>query len=183
MQGLTVSTCSSTSDGDFSFVTSFTDVRYHPATFNANYRSKISLYFLLLCGIIANGEIFKFDGGFCFRSFHLNMVANSCAAFSRASTWFYGIASSYNADEWGGLVTAASISSGFQSRPTETRHLTRAYLSNKCSAGCRLALHLGNTRPRNFTSMTPYVPVRSSSNRHRSTANAVDDLSFHRKSP
>ena len=64
-------------------------------------------------------------------------------------------------------------------RPTETGHQTRAYCSNKFSARCRLALPLGNTIPRNFPSMTPSVPVNSSSNRRWSSSNYVADLFFH----
>ena len=135
MWGVTFPTLSSASDGDVFFVSSFTDDRSHPATFNANFRSKISLYFLLLCGIIANGEIFKFYGGLCFMLSHLTMVANPCANFPHASTWISAIASSYNANEWGTLVTAASISSEVQSRPTETGHTTCAYCSNKFPPG------------------------------------------------
>ena len=86
---------------------------------------------------------------------------------------------SSNDDKWGPLVTASSISYGVQSRPTETRHPTCAYCSNKFAAGCRLALHLGNMRPRNFPSMTPSGPVNSSSNLRWSSANAVADLFFH----
>ena len=97
-------------------------------------------------------------------SSHLTMVANPCATFSRASTWICEISSSSNADEWGTLVTAASISSGVQLLLTETGHPTRAYCSNKFAAGCRLPLHIGNTRPRNFPLMTPSGPVNSSSN-------------------
>ena len=73
----------------------------------------------------------------------------------------------------------AFSSSGFQLCPIETRHLTRGYTSNKFATGCRLALHLGNTIPRNFQSMTPSGPVISLSNRRRSSANAVDDLFSH----
>ena len=112
MQGIPVPICSSASAGDVSFVALFTDGRSHPATFNSNDRSKVDLYFLLLYGIIANGEIFKFDGGFCFISSRLTMVENPCAVFSRASTWIFNIVSYSNADEWEPLVTAAFISSG-----------------------------------------------------------------------
>ena len=94
MLGITVPTCSIASDGAASFVNYFTDGRSHPATFNANDRSRIDLYFLLLCGIITNGGISKFDGG----SSHLTMVSNPCADFSCASTWIYEIESSYNDD-------------------------------------------------------------------------------------
>ena len=87
MQGITVPTCSSASAGAVSFVASFTDGRSHPATFNANDRSKIALYFLLLYGIISNGEILKFDGGLCFMLSHLTMVEKPCADFFRALTW------------------------------------------------------------------------------------------------
>ena len=66
MRGITVPTCSSASSGAVLFVASFTDGRSHPSTFNLNDRSKIGLYFLLFSGIIANGENFKFDGGFYF---------------------------------------------------------------------------------------------------------------------
>ena len=79
----------------------------------------------------------------------------------------------------GPLVTAASISYGVQSRPTKTGHLTRAYCSNKFSALCRLVLYLENTRPRNFPWITPSGPVKSSSNRRRSSANSVTDQFFH----
>ena len=112
-------------------------------------------------------------------SSHPTMVANCCPAFSRASTWICEIASSSNADEWGPLVTADSISSGFHSRPNDTRHPTRAYCSNRFSAGCRLALHLGNIKPRNCPSMNPSGPVNSSSNRRQSSSNIVADLFFH----
>ena len=125
---------------------------------------KFLYIYLLFWGIISNGEIFKFDRGLCFMSSHLTIVAKPFADFSRVSSWIYEIASSSNADEWVLLVTAASISSGVQSRPTETGHPTRTYRSNKFSARCRLALHLGNTRPRNFPSMTPSGPVNSLSN-------------------
>ena len=165
-----VPTYSSASAGTISFVTLFTNGRSHPATFNTNDRSKIALYFLLLCGIISNGEVFKFDGGFCFMPPHLTMVANTCAAFS------HFCASSYNADEWRPLVTDDSILSGVHLRPTETRHPNCAYGSNKFAAGCRLAIHLGNTIPRNFPSMTPSVPVNSSSNRRPSSSSAIADL-------
>ena len=127
IRGITVTTCSSASAGAVSFVASFTDGRSHPSTFNANDRSEIALYFLLLCGIIANGENFKFDSGFYFMSSHLTMVANPCAAFSRASNWICEIVLSSNANEWGPLVTAVSISSGVQSLPTNTGHPTCAY--------------------------------------------------------
>ena len=104
-----VPTCSSATAGAVSFVTSFANYGYHPATFNVYDRSKISLYFLLLCGIIANGENFKIDGGFCFMQSHLTVVANPWAAFYCASTWILLFASSSNANEWGPLVTSASI--------------------------------------------------------------------------
>ena len=109
-------------------------------------------------------------------SSHRTMVANPCAAFSRALTWICEIESSSNADEWGKLVTADSISSEVQSCPTKTGHLTRAYCSNKLAAGCRLALNLGNLRPRNFPLMNPYGPVNYLSNRRQSSANAIADL-------
>ena len=109
MRGINVPTCSSASDGAVYFVPSFTDDRYHPTTFNSKDRSKIDLYFLLLCSIIANGEMFKFDSGFYFKSSQLTMVANLCANFSCASTWICEIVSSSNADEWEPLVTASSI--------------------------------------------------------------------------
>ena len=112
-------------------------------------------------------------------SSHLTMVANPCADFSRASTWICEIASSSNSYEWGILFTAASISYGVQSRPTKTGHPTHVYCSNKFAAGCRLAFHLGNTIPCNFPLMTPSGPVNSSSNRRRSSSNAVADLFFH----
>ena len=112
-------------------------------------------------------------------SSHLTMIANPCAAFSRASTCIFEIASSSNADEWGTLVTAAPITSGFQSRPTETGHPTRAYCIKTFAAGCHLTLHLGNTRPHNFPSMTPSGTVKSPSNCRRSSANAVADLFLH----
>ena len=148
--GITVPTCSSASDGVVSFVAFFTDGRFQTSTFNTNDRSKISLYFLSLCGIISNVGIFKFDCVFCFMSSHLTMVENPCADFSYASTWICENLSSSNDDEWGPLVTDASISYGFQSCPTKTGHPTCAYCSNKFAAGCCLALHLGNMRPRNF---------------------------------
>ena len=112
-------------------------------------------------------------------SSNLTMVVNPCAAFPHASNWICEIASSSNADEWGTLFTDASILSGVQSRPTETGHPARAYCSNKFAAGCRLTLHLENTRPRNFPSMTPPGPFKSSSNRRWSSANAVADLFSH----
>ena len=127
MRGVTVPTLSSASSGAVSFVGFFAGGRSHLATFNAKYRSKISLYFLLLCVIIANGEIFKFDGGLCFMLSHLTMVANPCSDFSRSSTCIFVITLSSNADEWGTLVTDASLSSGVQSRPIKTGHPTRAY--------------------------------------------------------
>ena len=98
MQGITVPACSSASSSSVYLLALFTDGISHPATFNANYRSKIALYFLLLCSIITNSEIFKFDGGFCFMSSHLTMVSNPCADFSRALTWICEIASSSNAN-------------------------------------------------------------------------------------
>ena len=107
------------------------------------------------------------------------MVAKPCADFYRASTWICEIETSSNADEWGPLVSTVSISSGFQSRPTETRHLTRSYCSNKFAAGCRLAFHLENMRPCNFPSMTPSGPVNSMINLYQSSSNAVPDLFFH----
>ena len=82
-------------------------------------------------------------------------------------------------DEWGPLVLAASISSGVQSCPTDTGHLTRAYLSNKYSAGCRLTLHIANTRPCKFPSMTPSGRVNFFSNHRWSSSNAVSDLFSH----
>ena len=112
-------------------------------------------------------------------SSHLSTVAIPCDAFSCASTWVFEISSSYNADEWGPLVTAASISSGGQLRPTETRHPTRVYRSNKFASGCCLALHIENTIPRNFPSMTPPVPVNPSNNFRQSSSNAVSDLFSH----
>ena len=112
-------------------------------------------------------------------SSHLTMVANPCDAFYHGLTWICEIESSSNVDDWGPLVTAASISSGVQSRPTETGHTTRAYCSNKFSARYRLTLHLGNMRPHNFSSMNPSGPVNSSSNRLWSSANAFADPSFH----
>ena len=78
------------------------------------------------------------------------MVANPWADFSRDSTRICEIASSSNADEWGPLVTAASVSSGIQLSPTESGNPARAYCSNKFAAGCCLALHLGKTIPRKF---------------------------------
>ena len=179
MRGITVPIFSSASAGAVSFVALFNDGRSHPATFNANDRSKIALYFLLLCGIISNGEVFKFCVGFCFLLSHLTVFANPCADFPCASTWICEIASSFNADEWGPLVTDAYISSGVQSRPTDTRHPARTYCSNKFAARCRLALHIRKTRPRNFPRMTPSDPVNSSSNRRWSSANALADLFFH----
>ena len=89
MQDITVTTYASASDGAVYFVALFTDGRSHPSTFNAKDRSKIALHLMLLCGIIDNGEVFKFDGGFCFMSFHLTMVANPCSDFSRASNWIF----------------------------------------------------------------------------------------------
>ena len=166
-------------NGYIYFVASFTNGRSHSATFNANYRSKIATYFMFLWGIIANGEIFKFDGGFCCMSSHLTIVGKTCAAFYRDSTWICVIASYSNANDWGTLVTAASISSGVQSCPTETGHPTRAYCSNKFSSGWRLALHLGNTIPHNFPPMTSYRLVNSSSNHRRSSANAVAGMFIH----
>ena len=112
-------------------------------------------------------------------SSHLTMVAKYCAAFTHASTWICEIASYSNADEWGPLITAAYISSGVQLRPTETGHPTHAYCSNKFSTRCQLALHLGNTRPRNFLSLTKSSPVNSSSNLSWSLENTVDHLYFH----
>ena len=112
MQSITVPTVLRASDGDVSFLASFTKVRSHPANFNTNGRSKIALYFLLLCSIIANSEIFNFDGGFCFMLSHLIMVANLCADFFCAFTCICEIASSSNSGEWGILVTDASILSG-----------------------------------------------------------------------
>ena len=79
------------------------------ATFNANDRPKIALYFLLFCRFIANGEIFNFDGGFCFMSYNLSMVANPSDDFPRASTWISEITSSSNADEWGSLIMLTTI--------------------------------------------------------------------------
>ena len=64
-------------------------------------------------------------------------------------------------------------------RPTKTGHPTRSYCSNKFVAGCRLTLHIGNAIPRNYPYMTPYVPVNSSNNSRRSSANAFDDLFSH----
>ena len=139
----------------------------------------MSLYCLLFCISISNGGIIKFYGGFYFISSHLTMVENPCADFSCALTWICAISYSSDPDEWRHLVTAASVSSGFQSRPTETWHPTRAYCSNKFSAGCCLALHLGNMRPRNFSYMTSSGPVNSSSNRRCSSVNAVADLFSH----
>ena len=165
MRCITVPTCSSASAGAVYSVASFTDGVSQPVNFNANDRSKIALYLLLLCGIIANGENFKFDGEFCFVSSNLTMVEKPHAAFCRALTWICEVASYFNADEWGILFTAASILSVSQSRPTKTGHTTRAYYSNKCSSGCCLALHLGNTRPRNFPLMNTSGPVNSPSNR------------------
>ena len=179
MRGVTVTTCSSASAGAVSFVAFSNDGRSKPVTFNPKDISKIALYLLLLCRIIANGENFKFYGGLYFMSYHLTMVANPCAAFYRDLTWICEIASSYNADKWGPLVTAAYKSSGAQSRPTETRRPTRAYCSNKFAAGCCLALRLVNTRPRKFPSMNPYGPVNSLSNRRWSSANAVSNLFSH----
>ena len=112
-------------------------------------------------------------------SSHLTIVANPCAAFPRASTWICEIASFSNADEWGLLVTAAFILYVVQSRPTKTRHPTRAYCSKKISAGYHLALYLRNTRPRNFPSMTPSRPVNSSRTCCRSSYNAAADLFSH----
>ena len=110
---------------------------------------------------------------------HRIMFANPFADFPCASTYIFEIALSSNTDEWGTLVTAAPISSGVQSRPTKTGHPTRAYFSNKFATGCRLALHLGNTRRRNFPDMTPSLPVYSLSNRHWSSTNAVAELFSH----
>ena len=107
---------------------------------------------------------------------YLTMVANPYAAFSRVLNWTFETTSSSNTDEWGTLVTAASISSGFQLRTTETGHPICAYCSNKFAAGCCLALYLGNTRPRNFLLMTPSGSVISSGNRRLSSSNAVADL-------
>ena len=118
----------------------------------------------------------NFDGGFYFMLSHLTIFAKPCAAFSCASTWMYENVSSSNYDEWGTLVNTDSISSGAQSRPTKTGHPTRAYCSNKFSAGCCLTLHIGNTIPHNFPSMTQSDPVNSYSNRRRSSANAFADL-------
>ena len=101
MQGITVPTYSSASASAVSFVAFFIDVRSHPYTFNANDRSKIDIYFLLLCGIIANSGIFKFYSKFCFMSSHLTMVAKSCVDFPLASTYICEISSSSNAKEWG----------------------------------------------------------------------------------
>ena len=111
-------------------------------------------------------------------SSHLKMVTNPCATFYRASTWICEIASSYNANEWGALVTTDSISSGAQLRPTKTGHPTCAYCSNKLASECCLALHLENTIPCKFLSMTPSFRVNSSSIRCRSSANTVADLIF-----
>ena len=104
------------------------------------------------------------------------MVANLSALFSNASTWIFEIASSTNSDEWEPLGTAASMSSGVQSLPTMTGHPICAYYSNKFAARCRLDLHLGNTRPRKFPSMTLYGTVNPSSNCRWSSYNAVADL-------
>ena len=82
MRNITVPTFSSASSGDVSFVAFFTYGIFHIATFKLNDRSKIALDFLLLCGIIGNGEIFKFESGFCFMSSHLTIVSNPCADFS-----------------------------------------------------------------------------------------------------
>ena len=179
MWDITVPTCSIASAGDFSFVASFTGGRFQLVTFNSNDRSKMSLYYLLLCCIIANDENFKVDYGPCFMSSHHKIVANPCADFPRASTWISATASYYNAKKWGTFVTADSISSGVQSRPTETGHLTRAYCSNKLAARCWVALRILNKRPCKFPSMTPSGPVKSSSNRRRSSANAVAEMFFY----
>ena len=178
MRGITIATCSSASACAVSFVALFTNGKSHPATFNSNYRYKIALYFLLLCGIIYNGEIFKFDSGFFFMSSHLTIVTNPCAAFTIATTWICEIASCSKSDEWGTLVTPVSISSGVESRPTKIGHPTRAYYSNKFSAGCRLALHLGDKRPRHFQLMNTSSPVISLINHRWSSDNDVVHLFF-----
>ena len=179
MRGITSPTCPNASSGGVSFVALFADGRSYPATFKEKDRSKIALYFLLVCGIIVNGENLNFYVGLCFMSSRLTMVANPCANVSRASTWICEIASYSNVDEWGRLVTSASILSGDQSHPTETRHPTCTYCGNKFATECFLALHLGNTRPCNFPSMTPSGPVNYLSNLCRSSVNAVADLFFH----
>ena len=92
MRCITVPTCSSASAGAVYSVASFTDGVSQPVNFNANDRSKIALYLLLLCGIISNGRSFKFDGGFCFMSSHTTMVANPCADFRCALNWICEIA-------------------------------------------------------------------------------------------
>ena len=112
-------------------------------------------------------------------SSHLTIVSNPCDDFSCVLTWIIAISSYYNTEEWGTLVTAASTSFRLQLRPTNTRHPTRAYCSNKFSFGCCLALHLGNTRPCNFPLMTTSVTVNCSSNCHWSSTNTVDYLFFH----
>ena len=109
-------------------------------------------------------------------SSHLTMVASPYADFFCALAWIIEISSPSNDYEWGSLVTSASISSGVQSRPTETGHLTHAYCSKKIASGCCLILHLRNTKPFNFSLMTPFVLVNSSSNRRRLSANTVSDL-------
>ena len=82
MRVITVTTFSGASFGAVSFLASFPDGISHHATFNAKDRSKIALNSLILCGIIANGEIFKVDGEFYFMSSHLTMVAKPCDAFT-----------------------------------------------------------------------------------------------------
>ena len=109
---------------------------------------------------------------------HPTIVENPCASFPRASTWICEIASSFNVDEWENLVISASISYGFQSRPTNNGHPTHAYCNNKFAARFCLDLHIGNAISPNFPSTTPSVPVNSLSNRRRSSANSVADLFF-----
>ena len=113
-------------------------------------------------------------------SSHLTIFSNPCADFSCALTCICEVESSSNADEFGTLVTAASISSGVLLHQTDTRHPTCAYCSIKFAAGCCLALYLENTRPHYFPSMTPSEPVNYSSNRRWSSANSVADLFFYK---
>ena len=111
-------------------------------------RMPLNFHFLDLWGIMANGEIFSFAGGFFLISLHRCTLACPLVTLSAIPNLNCAMALGSNADEWGPFLTAAWSSAYVQSRPVLTGQPTVACFLSMLPAGCFDARFVGYISPR-----------------------------------
>ena len=139
--------CTIASCGASFSVVSLTEGKVILFAFSWNDRSNMTLKDLLLCGMQATGEIFKFFGQLFLMSLNLTIFANPFFIFDAVSAWSAAAASQLCADLCGPWSIAFMMWSIDQSSPQSTGQPFVAYSFNNLLAGWFKEYVRGHIKP------------------------------------